>query len=223
MRRVIVIAAHPDDETLGCGGLLLKERERGSSLAWVIATKLHLGPFTTQERIDSRLEEIERVRAAYTFAEVFQFDFEPSALDAVPLAAIIERVSAAFKAFNPELVLIPHRSDAHSDHRVLFAAVMACTKVFRYPSVRQIMSYECLSETEFGGAAFEGAFVPNYYLDITKHLREKQDIMSIYASELGEHPFPRSLRNIEALSVFRGAAAGVEYAEAFQLLKIIDK
>ena len=83
--------------------------------------------------------------------------------------------------------------------------------------------YECIAETEFAPALPEKAFIPNYYVDISKYLNKKIEIMEIYESEVSEHPFPRSLRNITALATFRGASVGVEYAEAFQLIKFIDK
>ena len=83
--------------------------------------------------------------------------------------------------------------------------------------------YECISETEFSPALPENHFLPTYFVDISPYLREKLDLMNIYESEVGQHPFPRSLRNIEALAVFRGASVGVEFAEAFQVLKWIDK
>jgi len=79
--------------------------------------------------------------------------------------------------------------------------------------------YECISETEFAPALPEKAFQPNVFIDISVNLEEKLELMKIYDSELGEHPFPRSERNIRALATYRGATCGVEYAEAFQLLK----
>jgi hypothetical protein len=83
--------------------------------------------------------------------------------------------------------------------------------------------YECVSETEFAAALPEKVFIPNYYVDISKYLHQKIDLMKIYSSEIGEHPFPRSARNMEALAIYRCAYAGVEFAEAFQLLICIDK
>lgn len=83
--------------------------------------------------------------------------------------------------------------------------------------------YECISETEFAPKLPEKVFIPNYFVDISSFLEEKLELMKIYESEVGEHPFPRSLRNIEALATYRGASVGVEYAEAFQLIKYIDK
>lgn len=83
--------------------------------------------------------------------------------------------------------------------------------------------YECISETEFAPALPEKVFIPNYYVDISEFIERKLEIMKIYKSEIAEHPFPRSLKNIKALAHFRGASVGVEFAEAFQLLKYIDK
>ena len=83
--------------------------------------------------------------------------------------------------------------------------------------------YECISETEFAPALSERVFQPNYFVDVTDHFAKKLEMMKVYESELEEHPFPRSIRNIEALATFRGASVGVEYAEAFQLIKFIDK
>jgi len=83
--------------------------------------------------------------------------------------------------------------------------------------------YECISETEFAPALAEKIFIPNYFVDISKYMDKKIELIGVYESEIGEHPFPRSNKNVEALATFRGATAGVEYAEAFHLLKFIDK
>jgi LmbE family N-acetylglucosaminyl deacetylase len=136
---------------------------------------------------------------------------------------IIPRISSIFVDFKPEVVYVMNRSDAHSDHRFTFDAVAACTKSFRYPYIKKVLMYECISETEFAPQLPEKVFIPNYFVDITEFLTRKIEIMKIYESELSEHPFPRSIDNIRALATFRGASVGVEYAEAFQAIKIIDK
>ena len=135
------------------------------------------------------------------------------------LLTLVPRISSVFNEVKPEVIYVLNRSEAHSDHRVLFNAVMACTKSFRYPSIREVLMYECISETEFAPILPEKVFQPNVFVDISKKMDEKLELMNIYDSEMGEHPFPRSERNIRALATFRGATCGVEYAEAFQLLK----
>jgi LmbE family N-acetylglucosaminyl deacetylase len=123
-----------------------------------------------------------------------------------------------FKTFQPEEVLVPHRGDVHSDHRVIFDVVSACCKWFRYPSVRRVMAYETVSETE-ASLARELAFLPNVFVDIGDFLEQKLDIMSVYQSELGAFPFPRSHEAVRALAQWRGASAGYNAAEAFELLR----
>mgnify|MGYP001796507939 CR=1 FL=1 len=144
-------------------------------------------------------------------------------LDSNSVLTMIPKISNIFNAIQPEVVYVMNRSDAHSDHRYTFQAVLACTKSFRYSFIKKVLMYECISETEFAPALPENVFIPNYFVDVTDHFKKKLETMKIYASELGEHPFPRSLRNMEALAVFRGASIGVEYAEAFQLIKFIAK
>ena len=122
----------------------------------------------------------------------------------------------------PEVIYSLNRSDAHSDHRYLSDAVMSCTKSFRYPFIKKVLMYECISETEFAPAFFEKVFIPNYFVDITKYIDKKLEIMRIFESELGEPPFPRSLENIKALARFRGSSIGFHFAEAFQVVKIIE-
>jgi LmbE family N-acetylglucosaminyl deacetylase len=139
------------------------------------------------------------------------------------LVELVNKISRIFQELEPEIIYVMNRSDAHSDHRIVFDAVMSCTKSFRYPYVKKVLMYECLSETEFAPILPERVFQPNYFVDISDFLKKKIEIMKIFDSELGEHPFPRSIKNIEALATYRGATIGVNYAEAFQMIKYIDK
>ena len=144
-------------------------------------------------------------------------------LDDTILFELVNKISLIFQELQPETIYVMNRSDAHSDHRIVFDAVMSCTKSFRYPYVKKVFMYECLSETEFAPILPERVFQPNYFVDISDFLNKKIEIMKIFDSELGEHPFPRSIKNIEALATVRGATIGVNYAEAFQMIKFIDK
>ncbi|GHA53267.1 PIG-L deacetylase family protein [Pontibacter akesuensis] len=221
--RVIVISAHPDDEVLGVGGALLKHKKNGDEIYWLIVTNIFEKDGFSESRVRTRQEEIVRVADLLGVKQTFKLDYPTMTLSSSSLIKMVPEISAIFQEVKPEIIYSLNRSDAHSDHRVIFDAVMACTKSFRYPFIKRVLMYECISETEFAPVLPEKAFLPNYFIDISEHLEQKLEIMKIYESELGEHPFPRSLENIKALAHFRGASVGVHYAEAFQLIKYIDK
>jgi LmbE family N-acetylglucosaminyl deacetylase len=223
MKNVIVISAHPDDETLGVGGTILKHVTNGDNVFWLIVTNVFENQGFSKERVESRQKEIGEVEKSLGISKTFLLNYPTMTLSSSSLIKMVPEISSVFSEVQPEIVYCLNRSDAHSDHRVIFDAVMACTKSFRYPYIKQILMYECISETEFAPVLAEKAFLPNYFVDITDFLDTKLNIMKIFESELGEHPFPRSLDNIKALAHFRGASVGVKYAEAFQLLKFIDK
>lgn len=223
MKKVIVVSAHPDDEILGAGGTLLKHAEKGDEIFWLITTKVSEEQGFSKERIESRNEEIRKVAEFLKVKKTFQLDYATMNLTSSELIKMVPEISKVFTEVEPEIIYCLNRSDAHSDHRITFDAVMACTKSFRYPYIKQVLLYECISETEFAPALHEKVFIPNYFVDISEFLKQKIEIMNVYESEISAHPFPRSGKNIEALATFRGASVGVEYAEAFQLIKYIDK
>lgn len=223
MKKVIVISAHPDDETLGAGGTILKHVNDGDQVFWLIVTNVFESQGFTKERVESRQKEILDVEKMFGISKTFLLDYPTMTLSSSSLLKMVPEISSIFTEVEPEVIYCLNRSDAHSDHRVIFDAVMACTKSFRYPFIKKILMYECISETEFAPALAEKAFLPNYFVDITDYISQKLEIMKIFESEISEHPFPRSLENIKALAHFRGASVGVKYAESFQLLKYIDK
>lgn len=221
--KVLAIAVHPDDETLGCGGTILKHVEGGDDVAWLIITNVKSEYGYTSERVESRNIEISEVAKDYGFSKVFNLEFKPTGLNSENQPELIDRISEVFNEFRPEVIYMINRSDAHSDHRFSFQACFACTKPFRYPFIKRVLMYECISETEFTPSLPENAFIPNYFVDVTAFLNKKLEIMKIYDSEVSPHPFPRSIENIKSLAMFRGASVGVYYAEAFMLLRNIDK
>ena len=223
MKKIVVISAHPDDEILGAGGTLLKHSANGDELYWIIITKISVKIGYSENIVKRRNEEIKLIKKEVGFVDVYNLNFNASELSSSNLNDIISNVSKIFKKINPEVIYCVNRSDAHSDHRITFDAVMACTKSFRYPSIKKVLLYECISETEFAPAIPEKFFQPNYFVDISNFIEKKIELMNIYESEVSDHPFPRSSENIRSLSIFRGASVGVRNAEAFQLIKFIDK
>lgn len=216
--KTLIVAPHPDDELLGVGGTLLRRKAEGAEIAWLIVTGLSSKEGWEEVRVKQREMEISKVTELVGFDRVYNLQLPTTRLDQFPASDLVEKFSAVFRDFAPEEIFIPSRSDVHSDHRVVFDTVAACVKWFRYPSVRRVLAYETISETEFG-LSQENVFTPNYFIDITQFLDQKLEILNVYASELGYFPFPRSHEALRALATLRGSTAGFESAEAFQLLR----
>jgi LmbE family N-acetylglucosaminyl deacetylase len=216
--RTIVIAPHPDDEVLGVGGTLLRRKAEGAAVAWLIVTAISTESGWDREKVAQRADEIKRVKELFGFDAVFSLNFPAAQLDRIPISDLVAGISGVFKSFEPGEVFLPHPSDVHTDHRIVFDAAASCTKWFRYPSVKRVLAYETLSETDFGLGTNQG-LRPNVFVDIEPFLSEKLRAMDIYTSELGVFPFPRSHEAIRALAALRGAASGFKAAEAFELLR----
>ena len=219
MKRHLVIAPHPDDETLGCGGTLLRARSKGDDIFWLIMTCISEAQGFSPERVSSRAAEIERVSTAYGFAETICLDFPTTTLDAIPMAEIVGAISEAVVRIKPTDIYLPYRRDAHTDHAAVFDASMSVSKWFRYGSVERVYVYETQSETDFDLSPDSGGFRPNVFVDISDEIDRKIEIAAIFESEFAEHPFPRSFEGIRALALLRGAASGFLAAEAFMLLR----
>ena len=174
-----------------------------------------------QDDLEDMLEEadeIQQITQLYDFDEVYRLNFPTAQLDMIPMSDLVSAMSDAFKTFQPEEVFMPHPADVHTDHRFVFDAVSACVKWFRFPSVKRVLAYETLSETDFS-LGTDQAFRPNVFVDIENFLSEKLRAIDIYASEVSEFPFPRSHEAIQSLAKLRGAASGFKSAEAFELLR----
>lgn len=221
MKKVLVIAPHPDDETLGCGGSLLRHIANGDEVHWMIVTAITTEIGFTSERVGRRNVEIEKVGKAYGFAGIHRIGFPAMYLDSVEKRQLIEAIGAVVQRIKPEILLIPYRNDAHSDHAVVFDATVSCSKSFRYPSVHGVYVYETLSETEFGLRTDDPGFRPNLFVEISSWIDRKISIMRMYDGEILEFPFPRSETCIRAQASLRGSQAGVQAAEAFMIVKEI--
>ena len=213
--RILVVAAHPDDETLGCGGTLLKHKANGDKIHWLICTTLN----KSHNYYQNREKEINKVSKFFNFDSVHNLRFETTKMDQYNMIEIIEKISKVINKVKPNIIYLPFKEDVHTDHKKIFEASYSCTKSFRYPFIKKIYMMETLSETEFAPSTKKDSFVPNTFVDISKYMDKKIQIMKVYKSEIGKFPFPRSVRSIKALASFRGSTSGCGFAESFILLK----
>ena len=221
MAKVLVVAVHPDDETLGCGGTLLKHKARGDEIYWLICTAIFEKDGFKQVSVRARKDEIDSVNHLFGFNGVYQLDLSTKKVDSYSMSELIGKISGVMSNIEPHIVYLPFKGDAHSDHRKIFKSAFSCTKSFRCPAIRKIYMMETLSETEFAPSTKEDCFIPNVFVDISEHFEEKLKIMRVYKDEMSSFPFPRSEENIRALATLRGATSGCRYAESFMLLKEI--
>lgn len=221
MSKILVISVHPDDETLGCGGTLLKLKSQGNEINWCIVTRMERDSGYSKEAIVQREKEIQRVGERYGFGRVETLGLPAAGLDTLDMKEIVAPMSDVINAIEPDTLILPFKWDVHSDHRVTFNAAWSCAKPFRAPFIKTVLMMETLSETEMAPPIGGNWFVPNYYVDISLFLEQKIDMMKYYESEIKPSPFPRSEENIKALAHFRGASVGCTYAEAFMILREI--
>lgn len=218
---VMVIAPHPDDETLGAGGAILRHIDEGQPVTWVIVTKARIEDGFDEDLIHRRDELKKQVCAAYGFRDVIDLEFPASALDRVDDKALVGALGEAIAQTKAETIYLPSSTDAHSDHRIVFQAAISASKVFRQPTVKRILAMEIPSETNFGIDPSTMPFRPNHYVDISSYIDRKLEILELYQSELGAPPFPRSLETVKALARLRGDEAGAMASEGFMLIKEI--
>ena len=216
--KILVVATHPDDETLGCGGTLLKHKANKDEIHWLICTSLN----KDHKYYQTREKEIKKAAKIFNFNSVNILPYETSRLDEYSMSELIEKISKIIKKLKPTIIYLPFKEDVHSDHKKIFQASYSCTKSFRYSFIKKIYMMETLSETEFSPSIKKDTFVPNKFVEITKYMNKKIQIMKVYKSEIKKHPFPRSLKSIRALASLRGSTSGCKFAESFMLLKEIE-
>ena len=218
MNKILVVAVHPDDETLGCGGALLKHKANGDEIHWLICTTIG----ETHNYYETREDEIRKVTNIYKFDDVHNLKLKTMQIDEYSMSELVSKISKIINAVKPNILYLPFKADVHSDHRKIFEAAYSCTKSFRYPFIKKIYMMETLSETEFSLITKDDSFVPNVFVDISDYMDKKIEAIKVYKSEIGNHPFPRSEKNIRALATYRGATSSCDYAESFMLLKEIS-
>jgi LmbE family N-acetylglucosaminyl deacetylase len=216
----LVLAPHPDDEVLGVGGTIAKLARGGHAVHVVIVTKgdsLFDPQLIERGRAEARAAH-ERLGVAATH---FLDEFPAAKLDTVPHFQLNARLSAVVRELRPETVYIPFAGDVHRDHQAVAEAAMVACRPIDGSSVRQILAYETLSETNWNAPGITPAFAPNVFSDITETLPRKLEAMAAFASQLRASPHERSVEAVEHLARYRGATVGVSAAEAFVLVRWI--
>jgi LmbE family N-acetylglucosaminyl deacetylase len=222
MANVLVIAPHPDDEVLGCGGTIARHADAGDTVHVVVVTRGTPDVFST-ESVKVVWEELRRAQRVLGVADCRHLDFPALKMGQIAAHVIADRLREIVLEIRPDTVYVPHPGDIHGDHKAVFWAACVATRPTPEFQVSRLMSYETLSETEWGPPSAGLPFVPNIFIDITAQLERKLKAASMYASQIKKFPHPRSCRCLRALAQYRGATACMRGAEAFVLLREVAK
>lgn len=218
---VLFVAPHPDDEVLGCGGIIKKLISKGITVVILITTRGKKGLFSDEKVENVRLEAL-KAHNVLGVSETRFLDFPAPELDLVSISELSEAIRKVIVEYKIETLFLPHRGDIHHDHKSIFNAGLVAARPNNNQYVRKIYSYETLSETEWAAPFGDDAFIPNYFVNITDVFNFKLEAIKCYKSQLKDYPNPRSLKSIEALSNFRGSTVGFIHAEAFMTIRVIE-
>jgi N-acetylglucosamine malate deacetylase 1 len=216
--KILVVAPHPDDEVIGCGGTIVKHAKSGNEVSLCFVTAAYT-PDWSKSYIKNRKLEIQKACEVMGISSKFQLDLPTVKLDTVPQKELNDKLSKVVLEAKPDVCYIPSYSDLNKDHRLVFESSLVALRPLAHRT-KKILSYEVLSETEWG--SFNRTFQPNVYVDVTKTFKDKILAMKAYASELKSGNHPRSLEIIESLARKRGSEIGCKYAEAFSLIRHIE-
>jgi LmbE family N-acetylglucosaminyl deacetylase len=212
------MAAHPDDETVGCGGTIAKHVKKDDEVYLCIVTKAYT-PDWSVKILRKIGKEVRKVNEILGIRRTYFLGFPTVKLDTIPQKKLNDSISTVVTEVKPEIIYMPHKGDLNKDHRLVFEATLVAARPVGDHKIKRILSYETLSSTEWGYPI--DAFVPNVYVDISSTFSMKTKAVEAYKSQLMPYPHARSLPVVDALARKRGSEIGVTFAEAFLLIREI--
>ena len=217
-KTILVIAAHSDDEALGCSGVIARHVAEGDNVHLLFMT----------DGVASRLESGDgknRLTYAQDASKILKVDsftnlnFPDNQMDSIPLLGIVKEVENKISELQPEIIYTHHIGDLNVDHQITHKAVVTACRPQPSFCVEEIYAFEVLSSTEWSAPGVE-PFSPNVYIDITDYIDIKKQVLEVYSEEMRQPPHSRSIDNALRLNALRGNSVGMDYAEAFELIRM---
>lgn len=216
----MVIAPHPDDEILGCGGTIKKMTTNGMEVNILIVTRGKQGMYS-EERINKVRNEALFAHKLLGVSNTHFLDFPAPDLDCTPISELSMALLKVITDNKSDTIFIPHRGDIHNDHKAVFNAALVAVRPVNNNTVKRIYCYETLSETEWAAPFSDDAFIPDNFVNIAEVFSTKLDAFRCFKSQMREFPNPRSLKAIESQANLRGSVVGFTHAEAFKTIRAI--
>tara|TARA_A100001015_G_scaffold287074_1_gene356458 strand:- start:2216 stop:2908 length:693 start_codon:yes stop_codon:yes gene_type:complete len=226
-KKILVVAAHPDDELLGCGGAILYHLNRGDKIRIIIVAEGLTSRDSKRDKV-TRFNDLNKLKS--TTIKIFKkigvrevdfLDFADNRLDSYNLIDVIKPIEKIIQNYKPNIIYTHNPGDLNIDHNIVNRAVMTASRPKPKISIEKIYAFEVLSSTNWSINHTNSNFEPNYFLNIEKFLKKKIKLLSYYKTEMEKWPHTRSLKSVEYLAKYRGSSVGFEAAEAFYLLREI--
>ena len=219
MDKILVIAAHPDDEVLGCGATIAKHVQEGNKVQVVF-----LGDgFSSRDDGDNRDNSAESASKVLGCEAPVFLDFPDNQLDTIALLDIVKKIEKVVDDFQPSIIYTHYFGDLNIDHQITHKAVMTACRPQPNFCVKEIYSFETLSATHWQSPSMKNVFNPNYFVGVSDFMDKKIKALQCYDNEMREAPHARSYESVENLSKFRGSLVGVKNAEAFCVERIVEQ
>lgn len=223
MSNVLVVAAHPDVEILGVGGMVAKHSDNGDYVECVIlgegqTSRWDKRELADQSVVDKLHQDTLKATEIVGYKKVHFAQFPDNRFDQIDLLDIVKVLEGIIDKLKPDIVYTHHGGDLNIDHQRTFQAVMTATRTVNNYTVKELYTFETLSSTEWNFDK-KGVFRPNVYIDIEPYMQKKIDAMLEYQSELCDYPHPRSIEGIKLLAEYRGMVVGKKYVEAYELIR----
>ncbi len=218
--KVLVIAPHPDDEVLGCGGTMARLTDAGHEVHVAVVTKGY-EPAFPQSLVAQVREELAQSHKLLGVTKCHFLDLPAAALDTIPGSQINAAVGKVVEEVRPDTLFIPFVGDIHKDHQLIFVAALVAARPRSRSIPNRIYAYETLSETNWAAPGITETFIPNVFFDVTHTLERKLEAFACFKSQVKSSPDERSFKTIEALATLRGSTAFLDAAEAFMLIREI--
>jgi LmbE family N-acetylglucosaminyl deacetylase len=218
--KVLVVAAHPDDEILGVGGTVRKHVLAGDDVRLLIACEGVSMRYEEEhhQRVVAQAREAGKILGV---ADVLFGELPDQRLDTLPRVEVAAKIEEVVRAIDPQIVYTHFGGDVNHDHGVLFQAVQVATRPYSAPNVREVLAFETPSSTEWGAPAVQGAFVPQIFVDVSQTLEDKIRAFCRYEREVRPAPHPRSPESLRARAQTWGSVIGVAAAEVFMLVRAV--
>ena len=218
--KTLIVAPHPDDEVLGCGGTIARLADSGQEVHVVVVTRGYEPAFRNEE-IEQVRVELAEAHKILGVAQCHFIDLPAAALDTVPAAKLNAAIGDLVREIAPETLFLPFIGDIHIDHQLVFTSGLVAARPRGPEAPRRVYAYETLSETNWAAPGLTETFAPNVYVDISTTIERKLEAFARFETQVKAFPDERSLKTLEALATIRGSTVYLPAAEGFMLLREI--